>query len=472
MHSTKAAAPWWRPAVWARPWAVPGAARRRLTLVALAVLLQTVLEAPRQAIVAAIGPAPTALLIMASLAGSLALLVAAIVTEDQPEKPQHARLAIAALVLCVAVGVVGARQVGAMLVASVTHTTYFNDGTTIDHYAAQLLIEGHDPYQSMSIVAALRFLNEPGQYVTPLRRGAFAGRSWLDYPSAAEVAAAVNSAPATPASAAPEVESHVSYPALSFLWLVPFVWAGLPSVILFSVLSLAAFGWLAIGSVAAEWRPWLALLLVADIPLLNATLTGSLDVTTMALVFAAWLWWRRGPAATIALGLALATKQQAWFFALFYAIFLLRQIGWRATLTRMAGAVAIFAAIDAPFILHDPHAWAAGVLAPLADPMYPRGNGLVQLALSGLAPLMPQAVYSALAVLAFVAALAWYARVGVRRWPELGIALAMLPFWFEWRSLSSYFLFIALPLVALWLAWRFPAALARSEPALAPAGGA
>jgi uncharacterized membrane protein len=441
----------WRFVAWARQIAVPASLRRRVTLVALAIFLQTLLELPRDPIRAALGQTPTGLLVMAALAGSLVLLVAAVVLPEHEAARPAPRLATLALALCLIAGVIGVKQVATILIASVTPTTYYNDGTTLDHYAAELLLRGHDPYQSSSIVAALRFLHEPGQYVTPLRLGAFASRSWLDYPNAAERAAVA-------AGATPALESHVSYPAFSFLALVPLVWAGLPSVILFSALSLALFVIVALRAVAPEWRPWLALLVLADVPVLNATLAGSLDVTVMALIFIAWLLWRRAPVLSVmALGLALSTKQQGWLFAIFFAIFLWQGLGWQETLKRLGGALAIFVAINAPFIVHDPHAWASGVLAPLVDPMFPLGNGLVQLALAGAGPLLPQAVYSALEALALAGAIGWYCWRGARTYPELGIVLAMLPFWFAWRSLSSYFLFVGLPLAALWLAWRFPA---------------
>ena len=80
----------------------------------------------------------------------------------------------------------------------------------------------------------------------------------------------------------------------------------------------------------------------------------------------------------------------------------------------------------------------------------------MQLALSGALPLLPQGIYAALELLALGAAVGWYALVGVKKYPELAFVLATLPLWFAWRSLTTYFYFGALPMIALALAWRPP----------------
>jgi len=118
------------------------------------------------------------------------------------------------------------------------------------------------------------------------------------------------------------------------------------------------------------------------------------------------------------------------------------------------GAGAIFFAINVPFILHDTHAWLAGIAAPLADPMWPLGTGLISLANEHILPLWPQQIYSVLTLLCLGAALTWYARIGARRYPVTALVLALLPFWFAWRSLSTYFFFGALPMLVLWMAWQ------------------
>jgi len=89
-----------------------------------------------------------------------------------------------------------------------------------------------------------------------------------------------------------------------------------------------------------------------------------------------------------------------------------------------------------------------GVLAPQVDPMFPLGNGLIRLSLAGVLPLAPSALYLALELLAIVACIFVYLR-----WRNagtgMGFALAVMPLWFAWRSLTTYFYFVTLPALAL-----------------------
>jgi uncharacterized membrane protein len=127
----------------------------------------------------------------------------------------------------------------------------------------------------------------------------------------------------------------------------------------------------------------------------------------------------------------------------------------------------VFAIANLPFIVMDPRAWIAGVSAPVADPMFPRGAGLIFLTLNGLLPLWPPLAYTGLEVAAFAVciAIAWRTR---RSSPELGMVLALLPLFFAYRSLFSYF--FLLPLFAFASLVRMP--LGDLDPVLARASGA
>ncbi len=334
------------------------------------------------------------------------------------------------------------KQIGASVVASFQAPSYSNDGATLDQYAAQQLLAGHNPYATSDIVAAVNSLQQNPAYTTPLLAGPFAGRAPTDYPSASERVAAFQANPSGQG-----FEGKLSYPAMAFLPLVPLVWAGLPNATPLTLLCALALGALLVTSAPRPLRPWVALLFLADVPLLNATLIADPDILYIVPLFAAWRWRERGALAAVLLGLALATKQLAWFSAPFLLILVWRERGWRAAAGLLAGATALFAAINAPFFLNNPHAWLAGVLAPQLDPMFPLGNGLVRLALSGALPLLPAPVYTALEALALAAALAWYWRNCLRA-PALGYALATAPLFFAWRSLTTYFYFTALPALA------------------------
>ncbi|HEY7849508.1 MAG TPA: glycosyltransferase 87 family protein [Ktedonobacterales bacterium] len=447
-----------------------GEVAARLTLLGVVIALHNLLELPRDPLSQAIGAPLTGLLAFLALAVSLALLLLAL-GEHAPRwrwlRSRRAQAIILALTLGAAL--IGVKQLGTMAIASFQPPFYPNDGATLDHYAAQQLLDGHNPYSATTIVAAVQFYHQKPEYTTPLHAGPFAGRALTDYPSASERAAAFARQSPTQPGAASGFEGKLSYPALAFLSLVPLVWAGLPTATPLTLLCALALAALLVTSAPRRLRPWVALLFLADVPLLNAALIADPDILYLVPLFAAWRWREHATLAAILLGLALSTKQLAWFSAPFLLMLIWRERSWRAAAGVLAGAVALFAAINAPFFVNSPRAWLAGVLAPQVDPMFPLGNGLIRLSLSGLLPLAPSLVYTALEALALVGALLWYWRNCLRA-PALGYVLAMAPLFFAWRSLTTYFYFTALPALALWLAAlrRHEAASAPLEQAVAP----
>jgi hypothetical protein len=404
-------------------------------------------------------------LIFLALGGSLALLLCALAKRPPDWAWLRSRwIQCAVLAVTLGAALLGLRTLGSIAVAGfLSPPSYPNDGTTLDHYAAQELLRGHNPYVTTDIVAAVGLYHQQPDRTTPLHQGAFASLPWTQYPTKAQIASVFRHEPVGQPDRVLEFESHVSYPAFAFLPLVPFVWAGLPSMVLFFAMCFIALAILLVLAGPPEARPWLALLVLADAPLLDATVAGDLDVLYVLLLFIAWRYARRPATSTMAFGLALAAKQLAWFYLPYYAIDVWREHGPRAALRRLAGAGALFAAINAPFLLNNPRAWLVGVLAPEVDPMFPLGNGLMRLSLSGWLPLMPSWVYLALEAAALVACVAWYLRYG-RAMPEAAIVLGVLPLFFAWRSLTTYFYFVALPAVALLLARE------RAEGGLSPRG--
>jgi hypothetical protein len=424
----------------------------RFTLFAVALTLQNALEFPRNIIQNALGKGLTSVLVFLALGCSLALLLVALASTVPSWRWLRSRkLQVALLVLVLAAVPTGLGQLGKSVAAGFQAPSYPNDGTTLDHYAARQLLDGHNPYVTSDIVAANRALGQDATHTTPLRCGAFGGFAPTQYPTNAQLRQAFATEPINQPNKDCAFESHVSYPALAFLPLVPFVWAGFPSVVIFFALCYLALVALVLKSLPRPLRPWLLLFAIADTPLLDAVAGGVLDVFYILLLFVAWRWLRRPVLSAVFLGLALAAKQLAWFFLPFYAILVWRRYGWRQAAARLAGAGALFLAINLPFMLNDLHAWTAGILAPEVDKMFPLGNGLILLARIGLMPLLPSAAYTALEILTIAVCLVWYWR-NCERMPEAGFVLAVLPLFFAWRSLTTYFYFVALPALALLLA--------------------
>lgn len=327
---------------------------------------------------------------------------------------------------------------------------YSNDGTSLDTNAAILLVEGHNPYTDSNIINVVREFPIEAYWTTPLRVGQFANR--LEYPSASDFRSVL--ATDLKAGAAPEFESRVSYPALSFLTLVPFVWLNIYNVLVFYLLCYIVLVAIAWKFSRPELRPWVLLLSLANVSMLISVSGGNLDVFNILLVVVTWLLRERGWWSALFLGLALSSKQISWFFVPFYAIMIWRQHNIVESVRRLSIAVIVALLTNLPFILWNFHAWIAGIMAPMADPMFPQGVGIIDLSTTHLLPFLPQLVYNVLELTAMLVTLIWYWRICKER-PEAAMVLAIIPLFFAWRSLSSYFYCAAFPLFMLMAARTF-----------------
>lgn len=336
-------------------------------------------------------------------------------------------------------------------------TTYHNDAIALNECAAQALRGGEDPYQKLSLFACYDERMIGPDRTTPLRRGAFAdtliypGEEQLDAAWAddqRQVAQCIGCLELLPPA---EFVWRPSYPALSILLILPWVALGWDVNVLY-VLCLVAAMALVLVRAPASSRAFLLTALLAAASVTAFTVGGSADLLYALPLVAAFLWRERRWSA-LALGVAAAVKQLAWPFAAMYLLQVAAERGWREAARRAGIAAALFAVANAPFVLWDAQAWASGILTPVAEPMFPRGAGLVILSTTGVLPLLPSSLYLALEALAGVAvvAVAWRTR---RSSPELAAVLAMVPLYFAWRSLFSYF--FLLPLFAAAAVARMP----------------
>jgi hypothetical protein len=348
------------------------------------------------------------------------------------------------LLLTLILTIPGAIQIGYTTFICFTPPVFTNDGTSLDTNAAILLLSGHNPYTDSNILQIARRWSIQPHWTTPLRQGTFANQ--LDYPTMDQFQTALDTALKTNDASA--FESKVSYPALSFLTLVPFValhnYNVQPFYLLcYLLLILLAWKW-----AQPELRPWVILLAIANVPMLASTMGGNLDIFYTLLI--ALAWWLRDRRWTSALffGLALASKQIAWYFVPFYFIMNWRLYGLKEAIYRLLIAGTLGLLINLPFIIWNPQAWLAGILAPVIDPMFPMGVGIVNLSVTHLIPYLPERFYTVLQIIAFIASITCYWRISRVR-PESAIFFAVLPLFFNWRSLSSYFYCVAFPLFVL-----------------------
>jgi uncharacterized membrane protein len=330
---------------------------------------------------------------------------------------------------------------------------FANDGTVLDTNAAVTLLHGENPYANPNLgnLNLMHDVPSHAEWTTPLRQGRFAGR--LEYPNNDELKAALLNGLKT--THAQEFETKVSYPALSFISLIPFALLNhfnvLPLYILCHLLLIFA-AW---KYAHPELRPWVLLLGFANVSAWTTTVGETLDMLYICLLTLAWLIsHRRGPS-LILLGLAIASKQTAWFFVPFYAIMIYWQYGFKEALVRVGAALSIGLAINLPFILWGPSDWLAGVMAPLLDPMFPMGTGLIALNTGHVLPYLPAQAYQILEYTAYSLSLIYY-WFRCRRAPEAAMLLAVLFLFFAWRSLPSYFYCSAFPLLILMLKKPIP----------------
>lgn len=145
----------------------------------------------------------------------------------------------------------------------------------------------------------------------------------------------------------------------------------------------------------------------------------------------------------VALGIACSIKQTPWFCVPFIVIGL--AIEARASDRRplrvvgpyLAIVIGIFAAVNLPFVIWQPTAWARGTFLPFVDPLIADGQGLVTLALHGIAhgvslPLLTLAGVLVL-VAQMVAMVVWYPAM-----KRIWMLVLPLAFFVATRSLSTY----------------------------------
>lgn len=410
-----------------------------------------------------------AVVVVMAVTASLGMLVFSLIGTGTGEaatasaRPRDVRLHRGAWLAVSAMSLVGLAWLAvAPRQHSADWTPYHNDAIALNDCAARLLLAGRDPYTDLALFPCFDGLGIGGDRTTPLQRGLFA--QVPVYPTDDELDAAWSLRAADPAGNV-EFESRLSYPALSVVLIAPWVALGWDSNVLYLLCLLGAMG-LVIVRAPPGLRPFVVTGLFAAACLEAFTVGGSADLLYAVPLVAAWIWRERGWSGLL-LGMAIATKQIAWFFAPFYVIAVFARQGPRVAARRMGEAAAVFAVVNLPFVLHDGGAWLAGVLAPVTAPSFPRGAGLIFLATNGLLPLWPAVVYTGLEASAgiVVLVLAWRTRHSS---PELGMVLAVLPLYLARRSLFSYF-FLA-PLFAYAALVRLP--LGDLRPALARASGA
>ena len=371
-------------------------------------------------------------------------------------------VALAVLSILTCVGITNAVSgIQAMAVGA----PYSNDGAVMDYYAAQQTLHGRNPYLKTNIVAALASMNVPSTTVTPLMDGQFRGTS--AYPSDEAVQQVfLNVLRYRSRAGVPvpnEFESKYNYPAGSFLFILPFVWLGLHDMRFLYSLAVLAMGVYLWFRMSRPLRWLVPLIVLSDVPLVILSRGGQPDPLYGLFLMLGFAEWGRSKTSPLLMGLAIGTKQLAWFFVPFYVILIARRFGYREAFKRTGIMGGVYLLLNGWFIVKSPGAYVSSIMGPMSDPMFPMGIGVISLFVSGVVPMLPKVAFGVAEVLAWGggAYAFWRSRLLT---PTFVAALGALPLFFAWRSLVNYFYLV--PLLALAITLAMPEGTRSELPAV------
>jgi hypothetical protein len=291
---------------------------------------------------------------------------------------------------------------------------YHVDAVTAPHVAAQELLAGHDPYTTFDLPAALAQFGIDPELVTHYEDGS--------------------------------VVRSLSYPAMNFLLVTPFIALGATDIRWIYLTEIIVLVLILLRKVRIPWRPLVSAGIVGNTVTMRQSILAGIDPTWWVLLTVAWIFVESAWLSPIAVGLAVASRQPAWFAAPFYVLAIWKRSG-RAEAVRRAAIVGVVALLpNLPFIVDNPVAFFDSIASPMIGALAPYGVGFVRLSLDGPLPLLPRAAYGALAAVSFVTLMA----VLWRFWRSVPIGAVIFPFvplYLAWRSLQNYF--GSIPLLAM-----------------------
>ena len=338
------------------------------------------------------------------------------------------------------------QSVNSALKSLTQNTIHYNDGTALNQQAAVRFIQGKNPYDSSNIITAMDEFGGALDQVTPLRQGAFT--DVFPYPDESKIDDVWNQAQLQIDKIPTEFESHFNYPAGSFVLAAPFILAGVTD-----------FHWVLLAFAAAAIIFGLILLkgrdrmifgaaVIASVVVWNSLAGGDNSILALPFVVFCWLSIKERPlAAALSLGVAASTKQTAWFLIPFALILIYTWWGKKQAVKSALTMSAVFLVFNLPFIVSDPGLWLNSVLGPMKDSMFPLGTGIVTVVTGGVIDIRSSLPFALLEGLILIAGIVWY-WFNAKRFPNAGLILAVLPFFFAWRSLNNYFFYTTFVLLA------------------------
>ena len=323
----------------------------------------------------------------------------------------------------------------------------YNDAIALCHQAIDNALAGLNPYAAANIILAGLQFNIHFDRITPLQTGRFTND--FPYPAMAKLNAVWDEAKDTPQVIPPEIESRLAYPAGCFLLPLPFFALGISDLRWVYLLLLLPVLVFVVLQARGNFKWWLAGGLLASLEVWNSIAAGETGVLVVPFLLLAWVLIRRNLwVAAFCLGLAVATKQIAWFFVPFFIILVMRTVGLKKAVLAVGVVGMVFLAVNIPYITMDVRLWFSSVLSPMGDQIFPLGVGLVSLVTGGYWHMDNPLLFGFMELFVGLVGLIWY-YFHCKRAPCTALVLAVLPIFFAWRSLWEYFFYIDIILLAM-----------------------
>jgi hypothetical protein len=332
------------------------------------------------------------------------------------------------------------------LILSLQNAFNYTDSTALTIQAVENLLDGENPYAHPNIVTALIEYESTYKQTTPLRLGRLADT--FPHPTDEQLAEIWESALADTSQVPEELDTVMCYPAGSFLLLAPFYAAGIDnSMLIYAIFVIAALVYIAL-QIPKDKRLIFVMAVIISMDIWNCIFNSSISNMVFPFLLIAWVTLgKKKTLSPVSMGIAAAAKQTAWFFIPFYFILDWKTSGFKAAM-KSAGIIGlVFFAINGYFIFQDPQLWFESVIYPMTEPAFPEGVGIITWVTSGLVDIQSQLLFAILEITVFTGAIIWYIR-NAKKYPDAGPLLAVLPLFFAWRSLSSYFFYITIIVLA------------------------
>src|SRR4029077_1543695 len=175
---------------------------------------------------------------------------------------------------------------------------------TVPHVAAQELLAGHDPYSTFDLPAALAQFGIDPNLVTHYEDGS--------------------------------VVRSLNYPALNFLLVTPFIAFGLTDVRWIYLVEIIALFLVLLRKVRIPVPPLVSAGVVGNTVIVRQNILAGVDPTWWVLLTIAWIFVESQWLSPIAVGLAFASRQPAWFAAPFYLLAIWKRNGRAEAIRRTA----------------------------------------------------------------------------------------------------------------------------------------